>query len=83
MATGARAAATRAGVRVGGSRFTPHLTLARMGPPVEATNWVRLLDSYDGPAWCSQEVALVASHLGEGPHGRPRYEVVQTFRTGR
>jgi 2'-5' RNA ligase len=40
------------------------------------TDWVRLLDAYDGPAWTVDTLTLVASYLGEGPRGRPRYEVV-------
>jgi RNA 2',3'-cyclic 3'-phosphodiesterase len=82
-ATGARAAAARAGIVVDGQRFKPHVTLARMNRPVEATRWVRLLDSYAGPSWTVEELALVASHLGEGPRGRPRYEVLETFSLGR
>ena len=82
-ATGARAAASRAGIAVDGQRFRPHVTLARMNRPVEATRWVRLFDAYGGPTWTIEEFALVASYLGEGPRGRPRYEVVETFRLGR
>lgn len=82
LAAGARGAASSAGTVVHGGRFQPHLTLARMGRPVEATRWVRVLDGYRGPAWSAAEVALVGSHLGEGPRGRPRYEVVETFTVG-
>jgi 2'-5' RNA ligase len=82
LATGARNAASTAGVEVDGQRFRPHLTLARMGRPVEATRWVRLLDAYSGPRWTIEEVVLVASHLGEGPRRRPRYEVVESFTIG-
>jgi 2'-5' RNA ligase len=32
--------------------------------------------------WRAEEVALVASHHGEGPRNRPRYEVLETFRLG-
>ena len=83
MATGARAAASRAGIAVDGQRFRPHLTLARLGRPAEVTPWVRLLDSYQGPEWTTDHWALVASHLGEGPRGRPRHEVVERFAVGR
>ncbi len=83
MATGARAALAKAGAEGDGQRFRPHLTLARMGRPVEASNWVRLLDGYEGPSWRIGEIALVASHLGEGPRNRPRHEVVQSFGLGR
>jgi RNA 2',3'-cyclic 3'-phosphodiesterase len=77
MATGARAAANRAGVPVDGQRFRPHVTVARLGTPQEVTPWVRLLDAYRGPTWTVDRMTLVASYLGEGPHGRPRYEPVQ------
>jgi 2'-5' RNA ligase len=79
MATGARAAATRAGVPVDGQRFRPHLTVARLGQPGEVTSWVRLLDAYRGPAWTVDTITLVASYLGEGPGNRPRYEPVDVF----
>ena len=82
LAAGARTALTTAGVPVAGRRFRAHLTLARMGRPVEATNWVRLLEAYTGPSWMIEEVALVESHLGEGPRRRPRHEVVETFSLG-
>ncbi|WP_374454224.1 RNA 2',3'-cyclic phosphodiesterase [Nocardioides sp.] len=79
LATGCRAALSRAGVRVDGQRFHPHLTLGRLGHPDNVTSWVRLLDAYRGPEWVVDEVALVASHLGEGPRRRPRHELVATY----
>ena len=82
-ATGARAALSKAGADVDGQRFRPHLTLARIRRPVEATKFVRLLDAYSGPTWTIDEIALVVSHLGEGPRRRPRHEVVETFSLGR
>lgn len=81
-AVGARNAMSTAGVRVDGQRFRPHVTLARMNRAVEATRWVRVLDAYRGPGWTVDEIALFASHLGEGPRGRPRHEVVGTFSLG-
>lgn len=83
LSTGARAAATKAGTEVDGGRFRPHVTLARRGRPFEATRWLRVLDAYRGPTWQADEMALVASHLGEGPRRRPRYEVVEAFPLGR
>ena len=77
LATGARAAATRAGIEVDGQRFRPHVTIARINRPTDTTNWVRLLDGYAGPAFTVDRIALVASFLGEGPRGRPRYEAVE------
>jgi 2'-5' RNA ligase len=82
LATGSRAAANRAGIPVDGQRFRPHVTLARLGHPTEVSNWVRLLDGYTGPRWVADRVALVASYLGEGPRGRPRYETVEEFALG-
>jgi len=79
MATGARAAAGRAGIAVDGQRFRPHLTVARMKHPGEVSSWVRLLDAYSGPEWTTEKYSLIASHLGEGPRKRPRYELVETF----
>ena len=81
-ATGARAAATRAGIETDGQRFRPHVTVARIGRPTDTTNWVRLLGSYAGPAFTFDRTTLVASYLGEGPRGKPRYEVVEEFPTG-
>lgn len=83
LATGARAAAARSGIEVDGGRFRPHVTLARLGVPGEVSNWVRLLDAYRGPAWTATEISLVASHLGEGPRGRPRYEVLAALPLGK
>jgi 2'-5' RNA ligase len=82
-ATGARAAANRAGVPVDGQRFRPHITVARLGHPQEVTSWVRLLDTYRSPTWTVDRTTLVASYLGEGPRGRPRYEAVQEFALSR
>ncbi|MBY9074337.1 RNA 2',3'-cyclic phosphodiesterase [Nocardioides sp. WL0053] len=83
LATGARAAANKAGAEAGGGRFHPHVTLARIGRPFDVTKWVRVLDAYRGPTWTADTVSLVQSHLGEGPRNRPRYEVVGRFPMGR
>ena len=82
MATGARAAAGKAGIAVDGQRFTPHVTVARTKHPGEVSDWVRLLDAYGGPRWTTEEYSLIASHRGEGPRKRPRYELVETFPLG-
>jgi 2'-5' RNA ligase len=76
LATGARAAAGRAGIVVDGQRFRPHITVARLQRATEVSNWVRLLDTYAGPSWRVDRIDLVASYLGEGARGRPRYETV-------
>jgi 2'-5' RNA ligase len=82
LAGSCRTSMSSAGARVDGQRFRPHLTLGRLGRPANVTSWVRLLDAYEGPAWQVEEVALVASHLGEGPRRRPRHEVVSTYAFG-
>jgi 2'-5' RNA ligase len=73
LAVGVRAAATRAGEVVDGGRFRH---------PLDATRWVRLLASYDGPTWRADGIELVASHLGQGPAGRPRHEARAAFPLG-
>jgi 2'-5' RNA ligase len=82
LAAGVRTAAATAGVEIDGQRFRPHVTVARISRPTEVSNWVRLLDAYDGPPFTVDQVSLVASHLGEGPRRRPRYEIVETFPLG-
>lgn len=79
LATGARAATSKAGIDTDGRRFHPHVTVARLSYPDEVSNWVRLLDAYEGPSWTVDRISLIQSHLGEGPRGRPRYEVREEF----
>lgn len=83
LAGGVRSAAGRAGVVVEGGAFRPHVTVARMGRAQEATRWLRVLQTYRGPQWQPDEVALIASHLGQGPRRTPRYEVLETFALAR
>jgi 2'-5' RNA ligase len=82
LAGGVRAAGAKSGIEVGGGRFHPHLTLARLGGPVDVTRWLRVLEPYAGPSWQAREVALIASYLGQGPNGRSRHEVRATFELG-
>ena len=79
LARGVRQAANRAGAAPEGGRFHPHVTVARLRRPAEATRWIRVLDSYAGPPWLADQVTLVASHLGEGRGHRPRYEALATL----
>lgn len=78
----ARNAAVNAGIELDGGRFRPHVTLARIRRPEDTTNWVRLLETYVGPEWPVIEVAVIASHLGEGPGNRPRYETLAELPLG-
>lgn len=82
MAGRARNAAVTVGTEVDGQRFRPHLTIARLRQRADTTNWVRLLETYAGPEWPVLEVAVIASHLGQGPGGRPRYETVAEIPLG-
>jgi 2'-5' RNA ligase len=82
LSVGARSAATKAGAEADGGTFRPHVTLARTGRPLDVTRWLRVLDAYRGPVWQADEIALVESHLGEGPRRRPRHVVVETFPLG-
>ncbi|WP_148574171.1 RNA 2',3'-cyclic phosphodiesterase [Nocardioides caldifontis] len=82
LAAGARAAAGKAGAPVDGSAFRPHVTLARMSRPIEATRWIRVLSAYLSRPFQVEEMVLVQSFLGEGPGGRPRYETVAEFALG-
>lgn len=74
-----RAAAAVTGCAPDGRAFVPHLTLARSRRPIEATRWVRVLDTYDGPSWTPTHVAVIESHLGQGT---PRYAVLAEIPIG-
>jgi len=82
LAGGVRAAGAKSGIEVGGGRFHPHLTLARLAVPADVTHWLRVLDEYSGPSWQAHEVELIASYLGQGRHGRSRHEVREIFTLG-
>jgi 2'-5' RNA ligase len=83
LATRSRHAAVASGSVVDGSRFHPHLTVARVPRGTEATRWLRILGSYDGPTWTARQLTLVESHLGEGRHRHARHEVRATLPLGR
>ena len=79
LATGARAAADRAGVEVDGGRFRPHVTVARLRAPLGVVPLGAAPRRLRRTAWRADRVDLVASYLGEGPRNRPRYETIDTF----
>ena len=79
LAAGCRRAASRAGVEPDGARFVPHLTLARLRRPVEATRWLRILDAAPPLAFTATALALVESHLHDPAN---RYEIVEWFTLG-
>ncbi|OLT16676.1 2'-5' RNA ligase [Serinicoccus sp. CUA-874] len=75
-----RALASRAGAAVEGTRFAPHVTLARsVGRPRAAGHLVQALDTLHTSSWVADEVCLVRSELGQGPGGTPRYAVRHTW----
>jgi 2'-5' RNA ligase len=76
LARRVRNGCAHAGGAPSGGRFRGHVTLARMRRPLEATRWLRVLEGYAGPPWTAAAVTVIASHLGEGPGNRPRYEVL-------
>lgn len=82
-AKGLRALASRSGSRVDGTRFSPHVTLARaVGRPGPAGHLVQALDTLVTSTWTADEVHLVRSFLGQGPGGTPRYETRHTWTVG-
>ena len=74
LAVGVRTALATAGVAVDGTRFRPHLTLARRNRPADVVRWVRLLEGWRSAPFAVEHVDLVASYLGEGPRGGPRHQ---------
>lgn len=80
LAAACRRAAARAGVEPDGARFVPHLTLARLRRPAEATRWLRILDAAPPLTFEADSMALVESHLNDPGN---RYEIVEWFPLGR
>lgn len=78
-----RALATHHGADVDGQRFVPHVTAARSPRARAAGRWVQALDAYRSPSFTVTEVALVRSHLGQGPGRSPRYETLHEAVLGR
>lgn len=76
LAERSRNAAVRAGVRVDGAKFTPHLTLGRVGRAIDTTRLVRVLDTWDGDGWLADELVLIQSHLADRGN---RYEVLERW----
>ena len=79
LSASSRSAAVRAGIEVDGSKFRPHLTLARANRPLELTRWLRVFDLYAGPSWQVDEIALVQSRPGGTGS---RYQVHEVFPLG-
>lgn len=82
LSTASRAAANVTGATPDGKAFVPHLTLARLRRPIEATRWLRVLDTWTSAPFVVDSVELVASYLREGAKGRPRHEVLASLPLG-
>lgn len=80
-AHGIRGWAAHAGARLEGQAFRPHVTVARARPHAgaPAARLVQALDGYRSPAWPVESLALIGSHLGAGPGGRPRHETLHKW----
>lgn len=78
-----RGVVSHSGVQVDGTRFVPHVTVGRAaGRPRAAGHLVQALDTLRSSSWLADEVCLLASHLGQGPGGTPRYEVRHRWQLG-
>lgn len=75
----ARAMASSAGAKPDGTRFVPHLTLARARTRFDATRWLGVLDSFGGFDWTASEIQVIRSYLRQGSGGRSRYERLATL----
>jgi 2'-5' RNA ligase len=79
-----RGALLAAGIPAEDRPFTPHLTLARnvdLRQPAAAAALARL-DSYEGPEWTAEQVVLMGSRLGAGPHGTALHTPVMSADLG-
>lgn len=79
-----RARANKEGMTVQGRRFTPHVTLARAAGarPTPAAHLLQSLDTLHTSSFTVREIELVASHLGQGARGAPRYETRHVWTLG-
>lgn len=77
LAAACRTAFAHSGAAVDGASFVPHLTLARMRRPIEATKWLRVLDACPPATWRASDLLLIESHLRDRGN---RYEVIERFR---
>lgn len=79
LAGNVRSACGRAGTQVEGGPYRPHLTLARIGRPLDVTRWLPIFQSYRSEPWTVDDIVLYESHLGAGPS---RYEARAAFPLG-
>ena len=72
--TALRGIANAAGAMPDGTRFVPHVTVARSRRRRAAGRIVQSLDTYESRWFDVEWVTLIESHLGDGPARTPRYE---------
>lgn len=82
LATAVRNACNSAGATPDGRRFVGHLTIAHLRRSIDARKWLQVLDTFRSSPWQVDSIDLIASHLHEGPAGRPRYELVASVPLG-
>lgn len=77
-----RGIANHAGAEPDGSRFVPHLSLARTKAPFDVTKWMHVIQGFGNFPWQATELELIESHLGQGPGGTARHALVERFPLG-
>ncbi|GAB3623113.1 RNA 2',3'-cyclic phosphodiesterase [Mariniluteicoccus endophyticus] len=76
LARNSRSAASRVGAEPDGSRFVPHLSLARTSARFDATHWMRVVDAFPGVRFAADELVVVESFTTEGRGNRVRHEIL-------
>ncbi|HEX2904082.1 MAG TPA: RNA 2',3'-cyclic phosphodiesterase [Jatrophihabitans sp.] len=76
LAANVRSACNRAGITTAGGDYRPHLTLARIGRPLNVTRWLQVFALYRSEPWLVRELVLYESSPGGGTH---RYRPVAEF----
>jgi RNA 2',3'-cyclic 3'-phosphodiesterase len=83
LAVAVRAAARHSGLEPATAPFRPHLTVGRshaVGSDVRTV--AAQLGSFTSTEWTAGQLLLVRSHLGAGPGGGARHDVVGRWRLG-
>lgn len=76
LAVRCRNAAEHAGAPTDGTRFTPHLTLARTSRRADVRKLLQVIEVFEHPGWEVAELALIESRLRDRG---ARYEVLERF----
>lgn len=83
LAESVRAAARRSRIEVEDRPYRPHLTLARVRDPrVDLRSAVAALAEFTGRTWTADRLQLIRSHLGKGPGGTARHELLLSWPLG-